>query len=267
MSLYQLPDSVIASAVRISNTDRTIGSGFLYMTESNDIYLVTAKHVLVNKSGNLINDFITVHATKLIQESRFPIHVSINFDEAPESILKHASRDICAVKIMHFVKQKTPNSITIGYPEYVVPGKSDTNTGDFKFIARTKIGVFDSVELASECFLIGFPHSLRKHNQKEIEIFFPLLRKGIIAGKNHQERLIVLDCEVNYGNSGGPAFQVNFIAGNKVQFKLFGIISSFLPYSEEYANIRNPSLKHEYIQNSGYSVVVPIDFLGDIIPL
>lgn len=262
--MYRIPDRILSTVVRISNPNGTIGSGFIYANKK-DYYLVTAKHVVFNRNGTLNNDFITISATKTILESKFPSTIQIDLKGNEDKVLCHSSKDICSIKIMFVVGCVPDKSITIDYPEYVTQSKSDSNTGDFKFLGSDKFGLFDNVTISDDAFILGYPHSLRKYAQKEIELYVPLLRKGTISGKNLDEKIIILDCEVNYGNSGGPAFHVFSIPNGKAQIEIIGIVSTFIPYSEEYFNTRNPLLKHEYIQNSGYSTIVPIDFLLEIV--
>lgn len=262
--MYRIPESVLTAVVRISNLNGTIGSGFIYASKKN-YYLITAKHVLFDSSRNLINDFITIHATKTILESKFPTSLQVDLKNNKEQLLCHPNKDICALIIMFVVKEVPNKTITIDFPEYVTQNNSDTQTGDFKFLGSEKFGYFDKVNVSDDVFIIGFPHSLRKHAEKEVEMHTPLLRKGVVSGKNTHEKLIILDCEVNYGNSGGPAFHVFSIPNSQAQIELIGIVSTFIPYAEEYVNTRNPELKHEYIHNSGYSTIIPIDFLLEII--
>lgn len=262
--MYRIPGKILSTVVRIASANGTIGSGFIYAGKKN-YYLITAKHVLFNLTGNLNHDLITIHATKTILESKFPSAIQIDLKNYKDPILCHPNRDICAIKIMVVINSVPNKSITIDYPEYVIQNNSNTNTGDFKFLSSEKFGYFDLVNISDDAFIIGFPHSLRKYANNEIELYTPLLRKGVVSGKNLNEKIIILDCEVNYGNSGGPAFHAFSLPDSRIKIELIGIVSTFIPYAEEYINTRNLALRHEYIQNSGYSTIIPIDFLLEII--
>jgi hypothetical protein len=91
-----------------------------------------------------------------------------------------------------------------------------------------------------------------------------LLRKGIIAGKNPSRRTIILDCPSYYGNSGGPVVQAERLGLGKTEFKIIGIVSQFVPFKETWVNVTH-KMSHWEISNSGYTVVMPIDLVLDLI--
>jgi RNA polymerase sigma factor (sigma-70 family) len=87
----------------------------------------------------------------------------------------------------------------------------------------------------------------------QIEYDLPLLRKGIVAGKNPKNRTIIIDCAAYQGNSGGPVF-----VRENDKFRIIGIVTEFVPFRELWEN----RMFHYYnmqMSNSGYAVVVPID--------
>jgi hypothetical protein len=80
-----------------------------------------------------------------------------------------------------------------------------------------------------------------------------LLRKGIIAGKNDVLKAIILDCPIFYGNSGGLVIEVETMSLGNINYKAIGLITNFIPYNKI------------WLQNSGYSIVVPMDFVEELI--
>jgi hypothetical protein len=59
----------------------------------------------------------------------------------------------------------------------------------------------------------------------------PLLRRGIIAGKNEKVGTLILDLAVYPGNSGGPVVEVETVRSEK-KFRVIGIMSQFVPIDE-----------------------------------
>jgi hypothetical protein len=83
------------------------------------------------------------------------------------------------------------------------------------------------------------------------------LRKGLIAGLDHEKHSIIVDGPVYRGNSGGPVIEIE-PQGLGHHFWLVGITTEFIPLAE-----RAPDL--QFVLNSGYSVAKPMDFVLDLI--
>jgi hypothetical protein len=66
----------------------------------------------------------------------------------------------------------------------------------------------------------------------------------------------------NQGNSGGPVYSL-FINDNNLF--LIGIVSAFIPLEEYWYNDKYP-IRNIQISNSGYSVIIPIEFALNLIP-
>ena len=86
----------------------------------------------------------------------------------------------------------------------------------------------------------------------------PLLREGILAGKNYSRHSYIVDAPVFYGNSGGPVLAMNESGFGGIEFNLLGIVSEFVPFEEEWLNLRH-GIRNAQISNSGYAVVEPVD--------
>jgi hypothetical protein len=50
-----------------------------------------------------------------------------------------------------------------------------------------------------------------------------------------------------------------------VNFHLIGVVVQFVPFVDQWQNIRTPGLINTSFQNSGYSVALPVDFIFDLI--
>jgi hypothetical protein len=106
----------------------------------------------------------------------------------------------------------------------------------------------------------SYPSSIGLANIPQVDYKRPLLRKGIVAGKNSKLRTLITDCEIFPGNSGGPVIEVEryFAQSN---FRVIGLIIQFVPFD----NARIPGLTRTTLLNSGYSVVTPMDFVIELI--
>jgi hypothetical protein len=92
----------------------------------------------------------------------------------------------------------------------------------------------------------------------------PLLRKGIIAGKNPNNRTLILDSPAYQGNSGGPVWLMENPSAFDKSFWIVGIVAQFVPFEEI---MENRTYRYGYVQisNSGYSIVVPSDYILETI--
>jgi hypothetical protein len=79
----------------------------------------------------------------------------------------------------------------------------------------------------------------------------PLLRKGIVAGKNPQRRSLILDSPIYFGDSGGPVFEIDREL-LETRFRLIGVVREYVPFAES-------TCTSMQLQNSGYSVAAPMD--------
>ena len=102
------------------------------------------------------------------------------------------------------------------------------------------------------------------HAFPQINIEIPLLRKGIISGFNRKQKTIIIDCPVHPGNSGGPVVMVTHIENGTTLFSIIGIMTQWIPYEQVWTNSKTGQKKSEFT-NSGYSVVVPIDRILEIL--
>ena len=112
--------------------------------------------------------------------------------------------------------------------------------------------------IGNEVIAFGYPTSLSLQENKQLNHLYPLLRKGMVAGRNLERRSIILDCPVYYGNSGGPVVQVETTPSGKNTFSMIGVIGEFVPFIDRGQTFFTAN-------NSGYSIATPMDFVFDLI--
>ena len=121
-------------------------------------------------------------------------------------------------------------------------------------VAKDNFKLFKDVIVGNRVFVFGYPTSITAIDPW-LDISLPLLRKGVVAGKNDVLKTIILDCPVFHGNSGGLVIEVENMSFRENKFRAIGLITNLVPYQKK------------WIQNSGYSIVVPMDFVEELIAL
>ena len=178
-------------------------------------------------------------------------------------IVYHKTHDAAIVRIADVVSQEDGQQYKLAYVEGVkklVHSKSRLVMGD---ILKTR--PFEKVLISNDVFLFGYPTSIGIKETAQIDPQRPLLRKGIIAGKNTSKRTIIIDCPTYFGNSGGPVMMVEQVSLTKTKFPIIGLVSEFVPFKETWVNVTH-KISHWEISNSGYSVVTPIDAVLELLP-
>ena len=159
----------------------------------------------------------------------------------------HPSQDVALIKIGNRRKVAGQDhtdfleALTVKQGKGLLVGLEKDN---FKLLKEVIVG--------NPVFVFGYPTSITAINPW-LDIKLPLLRKGIIAGKNEILRAIILDCPAFQGNSGGLAIEVERTSLTEIKLKAIGLITNLVPY------------QIDWIQNSGYSIVVPMDFVEELI--
>lgn len=244
------------------------GSGF-YLSVSNNVYLITARHVLYNvESGQnpppLRAANLTCTFWQNITNAR-PNIMLVNLDQAATNneVRFSWSRDIAAIRIGPNFQIGRPNNST--YPW--VSWQTNTYSNVVSIVTPDIATRFADVTVGREVFLFGFPRSLEDPQLGQLDPLYPLVRKGVVAGKNMRNNTIILDCSVYEGNSGGPVFlrTVSVNGGAIVTtYHLIGIATQFIPFVEKW---RNEELNYynATVSNSGYSVIEPMDGIYEML--
>jgi hypothetical protein len=255
-----LPDDNLSYPVLIELEDGSSGSGFFLTYLDSKQFLVTALHVLYKKEG-LINVLRSTKAKLTSYDQNIALTSPIEF-ELDLSILPIKKDDARDIVLVEMANMKT---IADGYDITPINGVRKISNGLAKIVlvGDTSLAKFEDVFISNEVFIIGYPNSLSFNNDPQIEYKRPLLRKGIVAGKNLIKETIILDCPVYFGNSGGLAIQVNELPNKQRQYRIIGVVSQYIPFVER---LRSMQMGYENVnfENSGYSVVVPTDSILDL---
>jgi hypothetical protein len=260
--MRSIPDDNLAYPVMIVMNTGSTGSGFLLNIET-ALFFITAKHVLFDDSGNLRG----ITASLICQNKDINDDSTTNFAadfavlQMNGNVLSHAAKDVAAIKIADNVT--LPDG---GYTSNVIAGVTIALEGNSQLVsvsAQDTVKKIDDVLISNDIFLYGYPSSLGLKQSPQFDYTKPLLRKGIIANIHKPFGTIILDCPVYYGNSGGPVVQVS-LEGMQYRHYVIGVVSQFIPYSENWQNLSN-GLVHTEISNSGYSVAVAMDYVFEMI--
>jgi hypothetical protein len=174
--------------------------------------------------------------------------LNINLKELFENghVKYHPSQDVAFLRIGSVNKVNDKEQANLLY------GIIKEQATNITWIDQNSIKLLKDVIIGNQVFVFGYPTSITQINPS-LDINMPLLRKGVIAGKNEVLKAIILDCPAFYGNSGGLVIEVEQDLCCHFQYKAIGLISQFAPYTKN------------WFQNSGYSIVVPMDFVEELI--
>lgn len=238
-----------------------------YLRNDKYLYLVTAKHVLFTEPPES-----RLRGTKAICLSypedisvKNPILIMIDVNSCNDrNLIKyHQKHDAAIIQIGLIVKKSDDSSFSIEFNKGVTQPKGKISPNIVVAYVEN-IKSFKDVLISNDIFIFGYPISIGIKKSPQFEYQRPLLRKGIIAGKNIKKETIIIDCPAYYGNSGGPVIEVDRISLTESRYLLIGILSQFIPYTETWENKSN-RLTHLELTNSGYSVVTPIDKVLELI--
>lgn len=240
---------------------KSCGSGFL-ISYKNNVYLVTAKHVVYQKN-NVSGDFelydnklnIICHTFLQQQLQHLPRKYELDLEKLIENnnLIYHETEDIIIFKLGSLNKELVINF------ELGISIVQDAD-GSIVHYGLDNSRKFEDTEITNDVFVLGYPVSLGITNSNQISYDHPLVRKGIIAGKNYKNKTIILDCPVYGGNSGGMVLEIN---SNNIH--LIGVVVEFVPFVDTWQNVHFAGLMNSNFQNSGYSVAIPVDYIYDLI--
>ncbi len=248
----------------------SLGSGFI-INHDMGIFLVSAKHVAYQLSK------ATNHYTLRGDIMQLDCHMFSKSQNSEQTLLiyeldltkillnnnlkPHNTKDIFVLKLGDINKI---DSSTINYVEGVKIKQSNEN-GVLITYDMAKSKKFIDVEITNDVFVLGYPVSLSSNELSQIDYDTSLARKGIVAGKNYKNWTIILDCPVYGGNSGGLVLEINEVDTINTDINLIGVVVQFVPFLDQWSSTRFPELFNTTYQNSGYSIVVPVDFIYDLI--
>jgi hypothetical protein len=259
-----IPDDNLAYPVLVSLDTGSTGSGF-FLNTGTSTYLVTAAHVLFDEtSGNL-----KAKTAKLLSYSKDPKETGRNIIQldlmallAAKRIRRHSTEDVATVHIADATGDDEVGRRTLS----MISGASviENAPSGILGVSLDTVKHFNDVLTANIVYVFGYPTSLGMKEVPQIDPLRPLLRFGIIAGTNPARKTIILDCPSYPGNSGGPVLEVEQVDLVNRRFRVIGVVSQFVPFSETWVNIT-----HKYqnltISNSGYAVAVSMDPVLELI--
>jgi Trypsin-like peptidase domain len=258
-----IPDDNLAYPVlvtfKIGGKSVPNGSGF-YVHKGDDIYLVTAKHVIAPGIPNPDNQNrievpeLVIELLSYSKDLPKPARIIFSLDmktlrESGE-IKAHQSRDVAAIRIATLTKDSQLNFVR-GVTRLEGAGAGIVSA------AMETIRTFDQVLVSNEAILYGYPASLGLPKSPQFDPFRPLLRKALIAGEDPQRRTLIIDAPVYRGNSGGPVVEMD-VEGPVTHHYVVGVIIQFIPLAESAPDF-------ELHLNSGYSVAEPMDFVLELL--
>lgn len=247
--------------ITCNTADRTVtGSGFFYQVDT-VLYLITAAHVVFRELQNT-NGHITYtsYSPKIrisyYSNNAFSDTISslrFNIDRLVQSnmTIYDSQRDIAILKI---------GTVPIGHPGFYYFAEYASNkigpTVSYSKDVSTSIGQYF---IGDDVFMFGFPKSLGLHNVKLFDSDRPLVRKGAVAGIDKTNSTVIIDCPSYPGNSGGPVSVVH-----NGTIKVMGFVDAFIPYINQ-TQPSDSSNSSIIVNNSGYTVVVPIENVYNLI--
>jgi len=260
-ALRDIPDDNLAYPVLVTTEDGTSATGF-YINHLNRIYFITAKHVIFKEPENILRSksLTLLSYPKDLKEVGKNL-VELNMEKLQKNgmVKKHNSQDVASVFIGKADERGGPIAFNDG-----LAMKIQSKSGIVGVNTSETIKLFRDVLVGNEVLIFGYPTSLGIKEIKQIQHDKPLIRKGIVAGKNSEYENIIIDCPTYPGNSGGPVIEKEQISLGKCEFKLIGLISQFVPFEEIWLSKRF-GLENRQWQNSGYSIVVPVDTIMELI--
>jgi len=138
------------------------------------------------------------------------------------------------------------------------------SNGGLLIAATDAVSLFDRVIVGNRVIIFGYPTSLALVPNPKIDFERPLLRKGIVAGENLRQRSIIIDCPSYQGDTGGPILELDLQNFLQTQLKIIGVVVAFIPFADTWKN-EHFNYFNTTLQNSGYSQVVPTDFVIELL--
>lgn len=246
-----LPQNNLGYPVLISLNNGATGSGF-YLQLKDDIYLVTAKHVLFDpRTDTALAQFFTLRSYTDDVRELSPAIFTVDLNQVDaNAIRKHRTDDVVCIQIF----RRAPD----GFQSATGVTRASEPKGNVIFVAQESTKTLANVLVGNDVLLMGYPTSLGLQPMTQIDASRPLLRKGIVAGIGPNKRSIILDCPVYFGNSGGPVIEIDEESIGRRRFSVIGVVIQYIPFED---GGRTFVIR----ANSGYSVVAPMDSVFELI--
>jgi Trypsin-like peptidase domain len=262
-----LPDDNLAYPVLVevplagNPGNASSGTGF-YLDVRGYTFLITARHVVfasdtdtlkgkqmkLTSYGQRTGDVFDLGRTSVLG-------VDLSAMKAADRIVEERSIDAMAIPIA------TPGGE--GSKVNRVEGVSGTGASLFT-VNSENTKRFDEVLVGNDVFVFGYPSAIGLSSVPQLDYSRPLLRKGIVAGLNEKKRTIILDLATYGGNSGGPVLEVDRAGLTTTNYRVIGLVTSFIPTMGTTPATRLPTNPND-VDNSGYSVAIPIETVFEML--
>lgn len=261
IAIRDIPDDNLSYPVLITLDNDSKSSGF-YLTDEKYTYFITARHTIFNKtnSGYVLKSKkakAVSYPRDINDTGRIVLNLDLEFLNKSGSIKYHREQDLVIIRI---AKREEVHRLRFIEGVQIQEKSSSGLLG----VGILNIKKYDQVNIANEVYIFGYPTSLGVKDIPQIDYDKPLIRKGIVAGKNDKLKTIILDCSVNKGNSGSPVLEAEKISLGKVQFRLIGMVVSFVPLIEKWDNVTQ-GYSNFTLYNSDYAVAIPVDYILELL--
>ena len=250
-----IPENNLGYPVLVRVSDGSTGSGF-YLRDEPYVYFVTAKHILFDpQSESLLGD--KAQLTSYGREVNDTTKTVFDFDLRtlqPGHIATDRARDLVVVRFL--------NRSSGDYQ--VAKGVTNLSTAKSGLVVvhRNTIRKFADVLISNPVIIFGYPVSLGLKDIPQLDYERPLLRQGIVAGKNERQGTLILDCPAYAGNSGGLVLEVEQDAGGG-HYRAIGMVLQFVPAIQPWFDAKGNQAGTGVV-NSGYSIATPLDVVTDL---
>lgn len=267
--IRNIPDDNLKYPVLLKLETGETGSGFHFRPGDQSIYLVTAKHVLFTtkeaslEKTKIKTQFIEITAYAKDSQIQPPLRLQLDLHQLFDShnIRMKPEKDVVAVKIAQEVSDSSANFIN-GVKMH--DGCAKAFHGGLVTVVRQSATLIANVIEGNDAFILGYPTSLGIGDNPSVDPEQPLLRKGIIAGKNKKNQTIIVDSPIYYGNSGGLVLEKDMYVENGViagfRISPIGIATDHVLF-DAFQDGEHKNKRSFWIENSGYSIVEPMDVI------
>jgi len=236
----ELLKATVSIEIKVKNTYRPVGTGFILGTNNKHLILVTAKHIIINENNELINN----------------LYYRLNEIDSNSAVFKTNYPPKYKQNNGWFISDKY--DLALRFISFYAD-KSEFTYMDSSFFLDSKY-----LSPTTDVIILGYPMGLRAEKYST-----PIVRKGIIA-KNDKGN-IILDAFIFPGNSGGPVLYTPKIKigeglSSKIinEEKLIGMVSSYIPYMDVAISQQTKRPRISFEENSGLCNIVPVDAIREI---
>jgi S1-C subfamily serine protease len=250
--MRRIPDDNLAYPVLVK-IGTSSGSGFFLNTPT-AVYLVTAYHVLYDSSTSrpfASTAELASYPRNPADNGRNVFAVDVAALDGAGEIKTDTTRDLAVFRIA--LSPEGSDTVQALNAITIVSLSSSGILG----LGIQNVRLYADVLTSNDVFLFGYPVSLGLQHIPQIDYTRPLLRSGIVAGKNESLKTIILDCPVYPGNSGGPVLEVEE-EGFRFHFRCIGVVTQYVPAVAPVVGTA-PTSGAGAIVNSGYSVAASMD--------